>query len=330
MTTSILGPLEACAIADAYGAGFEFASTAFIRKHNRMVDYIPHPKFTRPVNAYTDDTQMAMGVALHLLSDLPWTAEAVAECFVRGFHRDPRKGYSQGFYDILAKVKTGAEFLTTILPHSTKNGGAMRAFPIGYLPDATRVRDLAMMQASVTHATWGGMTAAAAAALMFHHRYHRVGPKSALAWYLSKMLPGVDWGAKPTTKPGTDGIETVQLALIALTKGQSLADVVQLAVSFGGDTDTVAAIAAPAAAVCPETRNALPQALVDGLEKGGYGQSYIRGLDSDMRDKFPPSYLTAPAATPTKAKLPKAGPPPDPPATPSEPKAPGPLDFLFE
>lgn len=328
MTTSDpIGPLLACALSDSYGAGFEFATAKFIQKHNRVERYIPHPKFNqRPATCYTDDTQMALGLAEHMLSDDKWTPLALATRWVEGFHRDQRTGYSQHFYDLLMVTVTGQELLASIQPHSAKNGGSMRAFPIGFLTDPEEVRDKAMMQASLTHATWGGMSAAAAAALMFHHRYHRLGPKSDLVPFLNKWVPDIDWGVgvKAQGSP-TGGVPTVQKAVAVFLEGHSLTDVLHLAVSLGGDTDTIAAIAAPAAAVCPETRNALPPIFHDGLENGTYGRDYLKGIDERLLVKFP-----------RRDQVPVVRPPKPPAKSKARSKVPvaaedeGPLDFLFE
>lgn len=330
-TPVAIGPFLACGVADGYGAGFEFTTAPYVKKHNRMETYIPHPKFTqRPANCYTDDTQMALGLAEHLLEGAPLIAQNLADRWVRGFHRDARTGYSQGFYDILMKTQSGSELLATVLPHSTKNGGAMRAFPIGFLSDAAQVRDLAMWQASLTHATWRGMTAAAAAALMFHHRYHRLGTKLELVHFLQTWLPGTDWTSPANTtslKTGTDGLDTVRASLHCLVEGKSLTDVIQMAVALQGDTDTVAAIAAASAAVCSETRNALPDSLVNGLENGTYGRDYLRSVDEKLRAKFPPRWLIQEGPKPTKTpRVIKRVPVVVPPKAEGE----GPLDFLFD
>lgn len=322
MTTAVnIGPLLATAIADAYGCGFEFASAAYIRKHNRMLDYIPHPKFQRVEGTYSDDTQMALGLVEHMLSDDPWTPLNLANRWVTGFHRDQRMGYSKGFYEFLLKTTTGAAFLEGIQPHSIKNGGAMRAFPCGLLSKASEVCDRAMFQASLTHATYEGMHAAAAAALTFHFCYHQLGTREELGPFLEKWLPGTDW-MTVDKRPGngTEGIPTVQKALSVLKRGMSLADVIQMAVALGGDTDTIAAIVAPSAAVCVAVRNAVPDTLYMKLENGTYGASYLRGLDVKLQAKFP----RGGAVPARKSKPQKAA------APPRDPALDGPLDFLFD
>ena len=281
-----IGPLLACAIGDAFGAGFEYADPTFVQAHNDLSGYMQHPKWKIPPGSYTDDTQMALGVAEHLLSGHPWTPLRLATRWVRGFHRDQRAGYAGHFYALLQTTRSGAMFLRDIEPHSAKSGGAMRAFPVGFLPDASEVRDKAMFQASLTHATLDGMVAAAAAALMFHHRYYRLGAQSTLAPFLSGLLPG-DWHTPWQGPVGAPGLEAVKAALTALQNYGSLSDILRACVAFTGDVDTVAAIAMPTAAVCDETRQDMPQVLIDGLENGLFGRDYLRLTDEKLERKFP-------------------------------------------
>jgi len=317
--------------------GFEFVSAAYVRKHNRMECFIPHPKHGIQEGHYTDDTQMALALAEHMLSSKPWTAANLATSFAWGFGRDPREGYSKGFHQVLSGLSTsgdsrGLELLSALQPRSTRNGGAMRAFPVGFLLDMAEVRDRAMQQAALTHATWEGMAAAAAAALMFHHRYHRIGFKKNMETFLTAQVPGIDWSEKALQTPvPVQGIATVRAALHAYIKGHSLMDVIQIAVSFGGDTDSVAAIAAPIAAVCSETRNAVPPFMLDGLENGPYGKDYLILQDEALRARFQPRWWqTSPAEVlsnrPPPTRRRKAPEPKPRVVAPDE----GPLDFLFD
>jgi ADP-ribosylglycohydrolase len=313
-------------VSDAYGAGFEFTSTKFIQKHNKLDQYIPHPKHERPEGTYTDDTQMTLGLVEHLLSDDPWTPGKLATRWVQGFQRDPRTGYASHFYDFLKGLpaQPSNSFLDTIQPHSLKNGGAMRAFPCGFLPTPVEVRDKAMFQASLTHATYEGMQAAAAAALTFHYCYYQGGKRDGLGAFLQHWLPGTDWiaGTTPRGQP-TGGVPTVQKAIAVLLRCQSLADAIHMAVGLGGDTDTVAAIVAPCAAVCTEVRNAVPPFLLDKLENGTFGRDYLRAKELHLLAKYPVK------PTPLVVQAPRNKVKPAPPPKKLEESEEGPLDFLF-
>lgn len=329
----VIGPLLACALGDAYGAGFEFAPAARVKAHNNLTGYIQHQKWKglKP-GRYTDDTQMAMGLLEHMLSDPPtFTPLRLAERWVEGFHRDVRAGYAGGFYKLLCQTQTGEAFLRCIQPHSAKSGGAMRAFPCGLLTDWNEVRDKAMMQASLTHATFDGMRAAAAAALAFHYAYHRVGPKTDLPQWVSNLV-GYDFGKEWVGHVGGAGLDIVHAAIESYMQGDSLMDVLHKSIAWTGDVDTVAAIAMPIAAVCPETKLNVAGPLYNGLEDGLYGRTYIEKLDVRLLEKFPPAWkrssdMEVARQAKRKAKKEKA----EKAQKTAEAEADeGPLDFLFD
>lgn len=286
--TTKIGPLLACAIGDAMGAGFEYVPAAVVRKHNDLSAYRQHPKWkTISPGSYTDDTQMALALTEHMLCNDDWTFHNLATRFIEGFHRDQRTGYAEGFYKFLLETTTATDFLKNIQPHSSKSGGAMRAFPVGFLEDIVRVRDLAMFQASLTHATFGGMMAAAAAALMFHHRYHCIGPKEDLPLFLDHWVPNCKFDKPWVGAVGASGLSCTRAAVTAFVENDSLGDVLRACVAWTGDVDTVAAIAMPAAAVCEDTAGWLPQVLLDGLENGDYGRDYLIKMDDEILKMFP-------------------------------------------
>lgn len=111
---------------------------------------------------------MALAISELMLSREDWTPEGIAEGFVRAFKRDPRRGYSSKFYEILRRVDTGRELVETLQPGSDRNGAAMRAFPIGLYADVAEVLEKADMQARITHDTPVARRAAQAVALMAH------------------------------------------------------------------------------------------------------------------------------------------------------------------
>lgn len=70
------------AVGDAYGAGFEYADPAFVRAHNQVKGYVRHPRHAIAPGACTDDTQMAVAIALAIVEEDPLTPAALAERFV--------------------------------------------------------------------------------------------------------------------------------------------------------------------------------------------------------------------------------------------------------
>jgi ADP-ribosyl-[dinitrogen reductase] hydrolase len=276
-------------IFDAYGAGFEFASSKFVAKNNDVEDYHVHPKWRGVPGRYTDDTQMTLALAELMLRAPPlvWTHYLVARAFVSAFKRDPREGYASRFYGLLTTMQTGWDFLKVIRPHSDKSGGAMRAPVLGLLPDIDQVIQAARFQASLTHCTQVGMDAAVVAAVMTHYCYYRIGPRDMLPEYLGEIFLCFRLDNPWHGLVGDPGNQHVHAAMTALIENDSMVDILRACVAFTGDVDTVAAIAAPAASFCDDIDQTLPAALVDGLENGPYGRDYLDGLDDRLLAKFP-------------------------------------------
>ncbi len=178
------------AVGDAYGAGFEYADAAFVRRYNDLSDYVKHPRHTLRTGCYTDDTQMSLAIAELLVDKLPWTAENLAAKFVEVFRRDPRTGYASGFYRFLKQVTSGAEFLERIRPNSDKSGAAMRAAPLGVLAWIDDVLHQCEVQARITHDTADGVAAAQAASLLSHYFVYELGPRVQVGEFIQQHVSG--------------------------------------------------------------------------------------------------------------------------------------------
>jgi ADP-ribosyl-[dinitrogen reductase] hydrolase len=83
-------------------------------------------------------------------------------------------------------------------------------------------------------------------------------------------------------KVGPDGLAAVRAAITALMAETSMSGLLRRCVDFGGDVDTVAAVALGAASCSPDYAQDLPTALHDGLENGPWGKDYLRELDSRL------------------------------------------------
>jgi ADP-ribosyl-[dinitrogen reductase] hydrolase len=275
------------AVGDSYGAGFEFTSDAFIAQNNDLSKYRQHPKWEGQTEAghYTDDTQMTIAVAEALLSGKPWTKELLADKFVECYKRDPRNSYARAFNKFLTEIKDGTEMLQKISPKSDKSGAAMRASPLGLLPKIDDVLSQGKIQASVTHDTPDGTNAALAASLMVHYFAYDLGKKADLGAFIGKHVPN-DWTSPWAGKVGVKGWQTVKAAITVVARCSSLSEVLRLAVSLGGDVDTVCVIAMSSASLCGEIKNDIPLVLKDSLENGPYGRDYLAKLDKDLFSKF--------------------------------------------
>ncbi|PHJ69068.1 ADP-ribosylglycohydrolase [Nostoc linckia z18] len=267
------------AIADAYGAGFEYADEMLV--NNDLSRYVQHPRFRLIPGSYTDDTQMSIAIAEVIVAQALWTPEVLAESFVTAFKRDPRQGYARNFYNFLLEIQNGEEFLIKIRPDSDKSGAAMRAAPIGIYPTPEKVIEAATIQAAITHNTPDGINAAVAAALMSHYFIYRLGPKRKLAKFLESYVPG-QWSKPWQGKVKSKGWMSVRAAITALIRNDSISEILQDCIAFSGDVDTVAALALGAASCSEEITQDIPHHLMAGLENGAYGRDYLIELDRQL------------------------------------------------
>lgn len=295
------------AIGDAYGAGFEDAERAHpeLWQQNTLTRYVRHPSHGC-CGVYTDDTQAGIAVAEVLRSEREFSTAEFAEAFVRCFHRDPRNGYNQGYLGVLRKARNGRDLLTTLRTYgnrSEKNGGCMRAPPIGVLPDPVLVRDVACWQAEVTHDSAIGRYSASAVALMAHFALWTDEPFSRLGEFCLEHLRREDrhwfrfdrrWSG-PVRNPATN---TVHAVVDLLVHSDSLREVLLRGTDFRGDVDTVLAIALPVAACRFDDR--LPAFLDRDLEvyediddRGvtartpkPYGVSFLHELGRSLMERY--------------------------------------------
>ncbi|MBL8678713.1 MAG: ADP-ribosylglycohydrolase family protein [Myxococcales bacterium] len=269
------------AIGDAYGAAFEYAPRAHIDAHNDCKRYAKHPRHKLGAGVYTDDTQMSLAVAELIADEASWDRPTIARYFVRAFHRDPREGYARGFYQFLREHDDAEGFLRDIHNDSDKSGGAMRATPCGLFESASQVEDLAELQASLTHDTTDGRNAAIAAALLTHGCAFDVVPLDEIPAWIASRVDGA-WSAPWVGEVGPKGWMSVRAAITAVSTAKTLTEVLRASVEFGGDVDTVAAIAMSAASLSPHIDNDLDRALYDGLEDGEYGRGYLASLEQRL------------------------------------------------
>jgi ADP-ribosyl-[dinitrogen reductase] hydrolase len=269
------------AIADAYGAGFEYVNPEIIQASNNLSGYVQHPRHQIKPGCYTDDTQMSIAIAEAIAQQQPWTPEVLADKFITAFKRDPREGYASSFYEFLLTISDGSEFLEKIQPSSDKSGAAMRAAPIGIFHSIEKVIEAATIQAKITHNTPDGINAATAAALMSHYFIYRLGEKKDLGRFLEDHVSG-EWSQPWQGKVKSKGWMSVRAAITAVIRNQSMRELLKDCIAFTGDVDTVSAIALAAASCSDEIVQDLPTHLIQGLENTPYGRDYIIDLDKQL------------------------------------------------
>lgn len=270
-------------IGDAYGAGFEFASKEVISQKNNLDRYIQHPLFLSIFKKYTDDTQMSLAIAELLISDSEWTPINIADKFVEVFKRDPREGYAKRFYKLLMEVKNGKELIKIINPESTRNGAAMRAYPLGVISDIDEIKEKAAVQASITHNTKEGILSAQAIALMAHFTFHQKGSLKELPHFLAEEQK-TNWSTNWNEEVKVDGIQSVNAVLTMLYNHTgSMSNMLIESVNLSGDVDTVASLTLAIASNTLEVKNDLPRWLYNDIENDTYGINYIRNMDRQLK-----------------------------------------------
>jgi poly(ADP-ribose) glycohydrolase ARH3 len=121
------------AVGDALGARFEAQSSEHIRRRCPTIsDLIAYP--TDDIY-YTDDTQMAIGVAETLIACGEIQKARLCEAFVTNYL--PSRGYGMGARAVLDAMENGDDYRQVANEYypggSYGNGAAMRVAPIGLL-----------------------------------------------------------------------------------------------------------------------------------------------------------------------------------------------------
>jgi ADP-ribosyl-[dinitrogen reductase] hydrolase len=298
---------------DSYGMACEYiklprdkgvydAALAF--KH-----YCEHPTHALKAGQYTDDTQMSIAVAevllkQHFIFDVafhePMIKQWFTESFFNCFKRDPRDGYSRNFQALLEKVKSADELAKELKPNSDKNGAAMRSVPIGVLPTPQEVMDVANVQAKITHDTVGGRQSSILVAMMSHYALYTDRPfKDFPDWivHYTEFVPR-EWNGEPVMGEGV-GMKTADAVFTLLSTKTSLIDIARQTIKWGGDTDSVLAIAWGIASA--RMKEDLPPFFDGGLENGPYGHRFLFNLGRDLMDSRSRALSERPSRAPSQA-----------------------------
>ncbi|WP_407397192.1 DUF1810 family protein [Treponema sp.] len=195
---------------------------------------------------FTDDTVMTVAVCDAVMkagldADESEMKSAIIQSMHRWGQKYPDAGYGGSFYQWLTSKSTE--------PYgSYGNGSAMRVSSIGWFFDTMeRTREVARWSAEVTHNHPEGIKGAEATASVIW--LARTGStKEQIKEFVAKEF-GYDLSRtideiRPDYCHDESCQRTVPEAISAFLEGESFEDVVRTAVSLGGDTDTLADIAA--------------------------------------------------------------------------------------
>jgi poly(ADP-ribose) glycohydrolase ARH3 len=297
------GVLLGLALGDAIGARFEGQSADWIaRRFPRDESFFDAPGTTELW--YTDDTQMAIGVAETLIECGEIDEAELCRAFVANYV--PSRGYGRGARRILEAMEEGRDYreiAELAFPGgSYGNGAAMRVAPVGlfFRDDLDRVREQARRSAIPTHTHPLGIEGA-----------QLLGIAVALCSKMESFDSGTLFGELLARASTTDfrqqveavsrvrsvdalarlgnGIEAIRSVPTALACFALFPDSYQRAVGhallLGGDTDTIAAMTG---ALCGALLGieAIPRNSLALLEDQGKGKTYITTLADRLLAKY--------------------------------------------
>lgn len=236
------------AIGDIAGMPYEFKG----RTKNYDSVNLLHPE-----NDYTDDTVCTFACAEALLNRLD-----IAEVL----HKRGREDFYRGFGGRFARWLIAREVKPAY--NSYGNGSAMRCSAAGWMAKTEEeCIELATKTALPTHNHPEGIKGAVATALTIFHLMQGRNKEFIRKNVLKKYYP--EWAnlSYADIKPSYDFTEscqeTVPAAIISFLESEDYADCLKLAISLGGDADTLAAIAGPMAYAFYKE---MPQELIDNAK----------------------------------------------------------------
>lgn len=297
------------AIGDSYGRAFEFNSKEFIKQFNTGLDYVLRPdEESELMGVYTDDTQMSLALAEHLIDDnVDWSLDNLAERFVKTYIRDPHPGYSKrivGAIEESAKYKkqVGRRFFNACqLPVIVdSNGSIMRSVPLGILPTEGHVIRAAQIQSLITHCSPAASMGSQLIALTAHYFYYRkhmgdYSPTTYLQYleehnmfeyYMICENAFEEYYSKNKTIP-CDANITVGAVINTLFISKSTKDILINAIGLSGDVDSIAAITLGIASLKDNVIVNYSRELINNLENNDYGKDYLINIDKEILKKYP-------------------------------------------
>lgn len=276
--------LKELAIADAYGAAFEFVKNPDSHELiNDGVTFQKHPKYELGSGKFTDDTIRSMANADFITmrknkSDLYYNQLEYVTWLRKYFWRFYRKGWSGKFQQFLEEHKDSTDLeVFKKLNRSNTNGSIMGVLPLGYLPTENSAKLAASTQALSTH-SWETIPYAQAMALSAHYFLYKKGRLNNLQEYLLDTVDGLKIYS-PKSYNSMLASDTAMIVLDVLRKSEKdLKSVMIKAVSLGGDTDSVAALSVGICSCCEEFENNILD-----LQCEAKDNEYLYLLDTNLK-----------------------------------------------
>lgn len=295
-------------IGDIVGSVYEFDNT-------KRMDF---PLFSDR-SSYTDDSIMTVAVAEWLLTDNVHTHDSLEKIMVRyaDAYRFPMGGYGGGFAqwlfhpERLVDYNTGEIAGKRVPYNSWGNGSAMRASAVGWkFRTLEETEKVAAISASITHDHPEGIKGAQATAATVYMA--RSGySKQEIKAYIERRF-GYDLNTHTNEIRKTYGWEdscqgTVPPAIRAFLDSKDFESAIRIAVSLGGDSDTLACITGGIAeayygeiptSIKEKALGMLPESFLNVLkvfEQGSYyGEKSFREEDpAFVRMTYAPDNITS-------------------------------------
>jgi len=253
------GCLLGLALGDALGAPYEGSAPGGLDRVERIVNG------PQSILRYTDDTEMAIGVAESLSELSRFDPQHMAQRFADNCN--PTRGYGRGALAVLELIRQGApweDVSLRIFPEgSFGNGAAMRAAPIGlaFADDTDELKRVTQIASSITHANPLAQEGAlmvtlatvcalkdftVAETLKVLEQSLKLPEYQERIDIIREILVSEPDTIEVITKLGTSvrAHESAPTAVYAYLKyGADYLRTVAYCVSLGGDTDTIAAMA---------------------------------------------------------------------------------------
>lgn len=304
-----VGALLGTACGDILGAAVEGWSAEGIREaFGRVCDF---RESARGFGCYTDDTQMTLALATSLVRRGRVDAQDVSQTYARFY--EPWRGYGGGAHAVLRALQSGAAYRHTgrmVFPDgSYANGGAMRIAPVGLAyrhaePDVLHraVEDAIVCTHVHPEAIDGAFVQALAVAKLattpdggslhapdllrdLRDRARSGMMQEKLSVVIEALgTDGSDDEVVGAVGNGLHASEAVACALWALARyGQDPEDALIRAVGFGGDTDTIAAMAG---ALLGALHGAawIPARWYDNIENHAHGREAMIDLGRELAE----------------------------------------------
>jgi poly(ADP-ribose) glycohydrolase ARH3 len=290
-----VGCLLGLAIGDALGANFEGQSPERIGDRYRTADQL----IRRPPPGelwYTDDTQMAIGVAETLAVSKCIDEPELCRRFAENYQ--PQRGYGRGARVVLDAMLEGRDYAHLAANHfpggSFGNGAAMRVAPVGLMfrHDVELLWEQAKLSALPTHVHPLGIEgaqllalavglASTTAALNREEFFRALSERCHSIQYSGPLHRASRVGNEKDLALFGNGIEATSSVVTAIAcfglTPNSYEQTIGNAILLGGDTDTIAAMAG-AISGAYLGREAIPVQLLNSLENRSQGRTYIEEL----------------------------------------------------